>query len=833
MVQDTYRSYLGSGALAAIALNRLLDEFLPDTLVMFNGRMSSTRVALELALSRGIRVYCHERGDLTETLQFYENEGCDGSETRARALASWCDTPLTQAELERAIAELENRRRGQNMGWRPFNVSESGCQETLQELNLTSENRIWAVFTSSGDESAASEKSNRIFHNQFAWVEALVGFITEHPEIHLVIRVHPNSGGGAGALGKNQGETDYFAELKERLPPNAQIKLSHEVFNSYALMDVAETVFTYGTTLGLEAACQGKKVVVSSVCEYFGKNFVDSVHHASEFHTLLANLANSGRLAPDVEVARHALRHYYTAQIRMSIPFPLVKMPNPHVGVLNYHSMEDIRPGAEPNLDHIADCILEGKSLVPVPLADDPLRTVADEIKCIEEWLRGASISNDRDEKPTVESPAGQHLSEQPRVAIVIPSFNAAKYLPDTLDSIIRQTYQSWECIIVDDGSSDYTGDMVALLQAVHPDKPIRYLHKENGGPADARNAGIAATNAEWILPLDADDRLGPTYLEETIALALEAPQADIVRTHLRSFGDILTQSAPGEFTTVNLLQGCIQAYASLFRRSLWEKVGGYPVAIPIGTEDWCFWLAASLQKPVVKTVAKPLFLYRMMQGQGLFQNNVIPNNDFARAAMLTLHERDLDIEFCLAGHQVLRTMSEDYRAAIVKVTQRFPNEPQPYLWLGLFAEEKSSFDEAFNLYETCEKASAGTLWQVAWVLYQFFMKQNKSTEAAHWLTQACKRSSSIRDKVLRESEENFSAGRKVLAEFLIDALLGAAPEHPQALNNKAVMQFEQGQFSISLMLLEAARTQEPENQEFLQNISAVQEALALGNNKH
>jgi hypothetical protein len=94
-VEKAYRSYLYSGLVACFALTRLLDETRPDVMLQFNGRQSSTRVALELARARGIRVICHERGWRKETLLLIENASCSSTQPGRRLWADWGDVPLT------------------------------------------------------------------------------------------------------------------------------------------------------------------------------------------------------------------------------------------------------------------------------------------------------------------------------------------------------------------------------------------------------------------------------------------------------------------------------------------------------------------------------------------------------------------------------------------------------------------------------------------------------------------------------------------------------------------------------------------------------------------
>ena len=93
-IKEVYQSYLYSGLTACLGINRLLDDYKPDVFFLFNGRQSSTRVALEIARKRGIRVICHERGNLKESLGLTENVPCFSIKPIEEAWQLWKDIPL-------------------------------------------------------------------------------------------------------------------------------------------------------------------------------------------------------------------------------------------------------------------------------------------------------------------------------------------------------------------------------------------------------------------------------------------------------------------------------------------------------------------------------------------------------------------------------------------------------------------------------------------------------------------------------------------------------------------------------------------------------------------
>jgi succinoglycan biosynthesis protein ExoO len=108
-------------------------------------------------------------------------------------------------------------------------------------------------------------------------------------------------------------------------------------------------------------------------------------------------------------------------------------------------------------------------------------------------------------------------MKENQIVSIIIPAYNAEKYIKDTIFSVLNQTYKDLEVVVVDDASSDNTAEVVMSIK----DERVRLLrHKENMGPGGARNTGIKAAKGNWIAELDADDQWLPMRLEKLLTIA-------------------------------------------------------------------------------------------------------------------------------------------------------------------------------------------------------------------------------------------------------------------------------------------------------------------------
>lgn len=198
-------------------------------------------------------------------------------------------------------------------------------------------------------------------------------------------------------------------------------------------------------------------------------------------------------------------------------------------------------------------------------------------------------------------------------VSIVLPCYNQGCFLAEALDSIIKQTYNNWEAIIVNDGSKDNTEEVA--MQYIAKDRRIHYISQKNSGVSTARNNGIKNASGEFILPLDPDDILEPSYIEKCIKFFEEHDDCILVYSKTFLFG---TQKGVWDLPVYTnyaslLLANCIVCTA-IFRREDCLKVGGYDESMHIGLEDWEFYLRLLNTDKKVYQVAEPLFRYRIKQ---------------------------------------------------------------------------------------------------------------------------------------------------------------------------------------------------------------------------
>ena len=179
-----------------------------------------------------------------------------------------------------------------------------------------------------------------------------------------------------------------------------------------------------------------------------------------------------------------------------------------------------------------------------------------------------------------------------PRVSIVMPVYNAGAFLEEALASAAAQTYADVETVVVDDGSTD--ARTRALLDAAAQRSGVRLFRQANAGVAAARNRAVEEARGTYILPLDADDVLGPGFLARTVPVLDAEPSIGIVHTWVELIGGHHGVWRTGPFSVAALLARCTIHVTSLYRRELWRGVGGYDPQFTEGAEDWDFWLGAA-----------------------------------------------------------------------------------------------------------------------------------------------------------------------------------------------------------------------------------------------
>lgn len=196
-------------------------------------------------------------------------------------------------------------------------------------------------------------------------------------------------------------------------------------------------------------------------------------------------------------------------------------------------------------------------------------------------------------------------------VSVVVPCYNQAQYLSEALASVLEQTYDEWECIIVNDGSPDNTETIAK--DWCKKDNRFKYFYKENGGLSSARNYGINNSIGAYILTLDSDDKFEKTFLTKAVAILDSNENVGIVSCWgYRFVGNaILNLFKPKGKSLDDFLFNNAAIGNSLFRKKCWIEVGGFDETMKKGYEDWEFYIRVSRNGWQTVIIEEPLFFYR------------------------------------------------------------------------------------------------------------------------------------------------------------------------------------------------------------------------------
>ncbi len=275
-----------------------------------------------------------------------------------------------------------------------------------------------------------------------------------------------------------------------------------------------------------------------------------------------------------------------------------------------------------------------------------------------------------------------------PKTSIIIPAYNAMAYLPETVESVLKQTLDDFEVIIVNDGSSDEIEKWASQLT----DPRIRLVSQENQGLAGARNTGIAHAQSEYLAFLDADDLWEPTKLEKQVQVLEENPDVGLVYTWVayidekgQPTGRVFKNQAEGDvwekLTEHNMVE-C--GSVAMVRRSCFETCGDFDRNLRSFAEDWDMWLRIASRYPF-KVIKEPLVYYRQHSSsasknwEAMEQSfQMVIEKAFAGASpeLLTVKQRCYAFaNICLAW-KPLQSTSKNYKKAIHFRRQAFVHYP-------------------------------------------------------------------------------------------------------------------------------------------------------------
>ena len=240
-------------------------------------------------------------------------------------------------------------------------------------------------------------------------------------------------------------------------------------------------------------------------------------------------------------------------------------------------------------------------------------------------------------------------------VSIVMPCYNYGAFLPEALESVAEAAAGGAEVLVVDDGSDDEQ-----TLQALE-NLPawVTLIRREKGGPAAARNSAIEICKGKYIYPLDADDKANLEFIKEALGALQHSAEFDVVFADRIHFGE---ESLHWEARVDQSMQWYVNRIpaTALYRKPLWERVGGYDEAMVEGYEDWEFWLHSMVAGARFTKAKNPAYWYRV-RSQSMVRTISVPHHQKLLAYMHSKHHSAFLKQY-IGQVNALKALQTDYR---------------------------------------------------------------------------------------------------------------------------------------------------------------------------
>ena len=216
-----------------------------------------------------------------------------------------------------------------------------------------------------------------------------------------------------------------------------------------------------------------------------------------------------------------------------------------------------------------------------------------------------------------------------PLVSVIVPCYNMAAFLEETLRSIVASDYRPLEIIVIDDGSTDNSAEVAETFASSRNSPPIggvcpisfSLIRRENGGLSAARNTGLQHAQGKYILPVDADDRISPTFISHAVQAIESNPALKVVYCRAEFFGERTGEWKLKRFSPALLARKNIIPATALYRLEDARAVGGYCVE-KVFHEDWDFWLSMLECGGEVLQLDEVGFFYRIRNGSMRHEKN-------------------------------------------------------------------------------------------------------------------------------------------------------------------------------------------------------------------
>jgi hypothetical protein len=328
--------------------------------------------------------------------------------------------------------------------------------------------------------------------------------------------------------------------------------------------------------------------------------------------------------------------------------------------------------------------------------------------KCVR-WTAGLDERSALTDPPAATGGSVWSSPNKPEVTVVIPCCRQAHFLGDAVGSVVGQSFTDWEIVVV--SGCHESAEAARRIVDRSRDGRIRVVEDAGRGVADARNRGIEQARSDVILPLDADDVLAPRFLETTLDAMGRTGRDSIVSTGLQEFGERRGVWDLPLYSANELLESNCLCVASLFTKGMWRAAGGYDVGLPIGYEDWSFWIACSKHEPRVVQLPERLLLYRVHDTSNT--SHTLEYDLVMRAMIWVAHSDRYSDAHVLLAHAAITSMPDGALELVERRLKHFAH-PNLHFFRGLALEARGDDAGARADYSVALERSGQGHWQAA-----------------------------------------------------------------------------------------------------------------------
>lgn len=363
-IRALHKQYLINGLLTYFGMSKLVDQYKPTNMCVYNARFGPYRVAFEVGRRQGIPVIVHERGFADNTFTAYENHVSNDTQPIAECAKAWEGKPLNSDELARVKQYLTNRERGTDFGIASFYDFNTTYESAKHLLRIPPEAKVFGVFTSSEYEVAYLDNYKSIA-SQLEIIDKLIEIFRGRSE-YLVVRHHPYIGGTV----ESPPDLSFMTRATKQAqtaPPNVRIIMPHERLSSYALIWNVAGAISFHSAMGIELEARG--VATAAFKESPFQAGVSRVIEGTSIEALAALVDDLMAQTEHFDTARlrNNYRFIHSLISKLSIKFQSFGMKNLFEPDLRLTSIDQLLPGNDRTLDRLCDHVTKGTPVLDLP----------------------------------------------------------------------------------------------------------------------------------------------------------------------------------------------------------------------------------------------------------------------------------------------------------------------------------------------------------------------------------------------------------------------------------------------------------------------------------